>query len=290
MLGISDLRGIKEEPVLIINGKNFKTAPATFEEVLFSAAITVPLELDPLKLEAMDFSLKLPVKGSSNISFLPTGKTTSAKVSGNWPDPSFGGAYIPENRNVTEKDFSGEWKVLHFNRSFPQQWKGNFPELQSSVFGVGLLMPVDQYQKSIRTAKYAILIILLTFISLFIVEISCRIRIHPFQYLLIGSALIVYYVLLLSLSEQLGFDIAYLIASTATVILISLYATSFIRLRNVRWLFSSLLVLFYGFIYGITQLQDYALLMGSIGLFMIIAVLMYVSRKINWYKNEPAVV
>jgi inner membrane protein len=150
-------------------------------------------------------------------------------------------------------------------------------------------MPVDQYQKSMRTAKYSILIILLTFIALFLVEITQKIRIHPFQYILVGAALTIYYTLLLSISEQLGYNAAYGIASVATVVLISLYAVTFLRTAKLAIVFTSLLTLFYGFIFVIILQQDFSLLIGSVGLFITIGVLMYFSRKVDWYDSSKHV-
>jgi inner membrane protein len=173
--------------------------------------------------------------------------------------------------------------VLHFNRPFSQQWTNKNQSLSGWDFGVKLLVPVDQYQKSIRTSKYGILVILLTFISLLLVEITQKLRIHPFQYILIGAALTIYYTLLLSFSEHLGYNTAYLIASVATVVLISAYATTFLSNIRLVVLVSMLLVLFYSFIFVIILQQELSLLLGSVGLFIIIGMLMYFSRKVKWY-------
>ncbi|MBX2944129.1 MAG: inner membrane CreD family protein, partial [Cyclobacteriaceae bacterium] len=154
-----------------------------------------------------------------------------------------------------------------------------------SDFGVELLIPVEQYQKSMRTSKYGVLIILLTFVSLFLVEISQKIKIHPYQYLLIGAALIVYYTLLLSLSEQVGYNGSYLISSMATVALLTLYSVSFLKPKKLVGLFSGLLMVFYGFIYVIIIQRDFSLLTGSVGLFIVISVLMYLTRRISWYRE-----
>ncbi|MEQ8425698.1 MAG: cell envelope integrity protein CreD, partial [Cyclobacteriaceae bacterium] len=231
------------------------------------------------------FSLHLSFKGSRGLDFVPVGKTTSVKLSGPWPNPSFNGEFLPTSRTITENGFDAEWKVLHFNRPFTQQWAGETKNLSGSDFGVELLIPVEQYQKSMRTSKYGILIILLTFVSLFLVEISQRIKIHPFQYILIGAALIVYYSLLLSISEQIGYNGSYLISSIATIALITFYSASFLRLRKLVGLFSALLVAFYSFIYIIIIQQDFSLLTGSVGLFVVIGALMYLTRKINWYRE-----
>jgi inner membrane protein len=158
--------------------------------------------------------------------------------------------------------------------------------LSGSEFGVRLLIPADQYQKSIRTAKYGALIIILAFTALFLVEITTKIRIHPFQYILIGVALIIYYTLLLSLSEQVGYNIAYGISSVATIFLVSFYASSFLKKKSILFLFTTLMTFFYAFIFVIIQAQDYSLLIGSIGLFIIIGLLMYFSRNIKWYGDR----
>lgn len=297
MFGLSDLRGIGENPELKINDKSYITEPHT-EEIktneyknVFSRSIASRIDINN-EQENISFSMSYALKGSGKLYFLPMGKSTSVDMTGDWGNPKFDGFYLPETRNVTDENFAATYNVLNFNRPFPQQWVNSFPSMSETAFGVNLIMPVDQYQKSIRTAKYGILIILLTFVSLFLIELICKIRIHPFQYVLIGAALIVYYTLLLSMSEQIGFNLSYIIATIATVTLISVYSISFTRRKNISALLSVLLTVFYGYIFIITQQQDYALLLGSIGLFIIIAVLMYVSRKINWYSDEkikPAV-
>lgn len=229
--------------------------------------------------------IKLSLKGSQRLNFVPSGKTTSVNLSGAWNDPSFDGEFLPETREITESGFTASWKVLHYNRPFSQQWNTLDEKLSGSDFGVKLLVPVDQYQKSIRTSKYGQLIIILTFVALFLVEITRKIRIHPFQYILIGVALIIYYTLLLSFSEQVGYNIAYWIASASTVGLISFYSISFLKSRGLVALFTTLLIIFYSFIFVIILQQDFSLLLGSIGLFMIVAALMYFSRKVSWYKS-----
>jgi inner membrane protein len=219
------------------------------------------------------------------LDFVPVGKTTNVRLDGEWADPSFDGEFLPNAPEISQEGFSASWKVLHFNRPFAQQWTGENQELSSADFGVKLLIPVDQYQKSIRTSKYGVLVILLTFIALFLVEITQKVRIHPFQYILIGAALIIYYTLLLSFSEHIGYNLAYVVSSIATVILISMYATTFLPSKGLTFLFSLLLIIFYTFIFIIILQQDFSLLLGSIGLFVIVSLLMYFSRRISWYRQ-----
>jgi inner membrane protein len=299
VLGIRDLRGISDNPTLLVGGKECTGEPSSNLNFFSqggddngkrSSGNGVIMKL-PWKTAA-DFSgdvaMTLSLKGSSHLYFAPVGKTTDVTLSGPWADPSFDGEFLPSKSEVTEETFSATWKVLHYNRPFAQSWFNEEKNLTGSDFGARLLIPVDQYQKSMRSAKYGVLVIMLTFVALFMVEIMKKIRIHPFQYILIGAALIIYYSLLLSFSEQVGYNWAYLIATLATVALVGLYSITFLTSRVLVVTFTSLLTFFYVFIFVIIQLQDYSLLLGSIGLFLIIGVIMYFSRGIKWYKETAA--
>ena len=158
--------------------------------------------------------------------------------------------------------------------------------MQESSFGVKLLIPVDNYQKTYRSAKYAILLITLSFTLFFFIEVLNRKRIHPFQYILVGVALCLFYTLLLSVSEYISFNLSYLLSAAAIILLISLYAKTIFNNLRLALLFSLVLIILYVFVFSIIQLQDYALLLGSIGLFIVLALVMYLSRKINWYGSE----
>jgi inner membrane protein len=304
IFSISDLRGINDNPVFMVGDKNSSTEPSNDLHVStkkfksefnsnyadqsaeFSTdGITAKLDWTSAKDFQGNTSIKLNLKGSQTLNFVPTGKTTTVKLTGTWGNPSFDGKFIPESRTISDSSFKATWKVLHYNRPFAQQWNNESMELSGSEFGVNLIIPADQYQKSMRTSKYGQLIIILTFVALFLVEITNKIRIHPFQYILIGCALIIYYTLLLSFSEQLGYNAAYWIATIATVTLISLYAISFLKNFRLVILLTGVMMIFYTFIFVIILQQDLSLLLGSIGLFIIIACLMYFSRKITWYKE-----
>lgn len=289
ILGISDLRGLGSTPEVRIGAHELVTDPSAdiYERAMPAQAVRGVVAETGWK-SAADFegnvAFGLKLRGSESLNFVPAGKETAVSLQGPWGSPSFDGAFLPDHE-VTEDSFSAKWNVLHFNRPFPQQWSGNDKVLSGSEFGVNLLVPVDQYQKSSRTAKYAALIIILTFVSLFLVEITLKVRIHPFQYTLIGAALIIYYTLLLSISEQLGFNPAYWIATVATVTLVSLYARTFLNKAQPVMLFTAMLTVFYAFIFVIILQQDLSLLIGSIGLFIVVGLLMYFSRKIVWYKE-----
>lgn len=279
--GISDLRGIVETPTLTLGGKDLVVEPTndvrfSYERRKYagdenSPLITAGVEAPLGWTSESDFkeqaSMKLSLKGSSVIRFLPLGKTTDLSLQGPWNSPSFEGEFLPTTRTISNDGFEATWKILHFNRPFAQVWSGKDKALDNYDLATRLIVPADQYQKSIRTAKYGILLILLSFMSLFLVEIVKKIQIHPFQYILIGAALIIYYTLLLSLSEHIGYNIAYLVSTAATVALVSLYSTTFMAERSLVFLFTGLITFFYGFIFVIIQAQDFSLLIGSLGLF-----------------------
>jgi inner membrane protein len=288
---ISDLKGLKTNPVVKVSTQMLTASPTFNNEALFTDGLQVAVNLTGISDQTLPFDYSLDLTGSDELSFLQLGKTTDVNVTGNWNSPSFDGRALPDTRKISEKSFSAHWRMLYYNRPFPQQWAANDTLLNNhakqaeATFGVKLRLPVDEYQKTTRTSKYAILIILLTFISLFLTELIRKQRIHSFNYILIGAAMIVYYILLLSFSEQIGFAYAYLVASMATVGLITAFIASLLKNKLAAVVFACILSIFYVFIYVIIQLEDFALMLGSIALFIIIAVLMYFSRKINWDRH-----
>ena len=287
LFSISDLKGLKTNPQVAIAGQTITAEPAAGDK-LFANSLQVDVNLQGLIDKTIPFEFTLDLKGSQELSFLHTGKTTDVELSGNWPSPSFDGRYLPDTRIINNEGFSAKWRMLYYNRPFPQQWVQdtglltNEKKAADATFGVKLKMPVDEYQKTMRTSKYGILIIMLTFVSLFLTEMVRKQKVHVFNYILIGAAMIIYYTLLLSFSEQVGYNIAYLIASVATVALIATFLASLLKNSKAAIVFTIILTLFYSFIYVIIQLEDLSLLIGSIALFIIVAALMYSSRKINW--------
>ncbi len=288
---ISDLKGLKTNPVIRLGGQSLQAEPVFNEKGLFSNGLQAAINLMATKDKPVPFDFDLDLKGSGGLSFLHTGKTTDVEASGNWSTPSFDGRYLPDYRKVDDKGFTAKWRMLYYNRPFAQEWAADDTILNDmhkhadAIFGVKLKVPVDQYQKTMRTGKYGILIILLTFISLFLTELISKQKIHVFNYILIGVAMVIYYTLLLSFSEQVGYNFAYLIASVSTITLIAVFTASLLKNKIAALLFTAILAVFYIFIFVIIQLEDLALLIGSIALFIIISALMYFSRKINLDKN-----
>lgn len=290
-LSISDLRGINEEVKINWSGKNLTFLPGLQNTTIGNSGISVSVpKIGEDKKCEFDFTLGL--KGSESILFSPVGEKTEVQISSSWNDPGFTGNFLPNKRDINDSGFTAEWNILHFNRNFSQIWTDQknttgipSTEIHSSDFGVELVSMANHYQKNTRSAKYAILIILITFIVFFMYEVFSKQRIHPFQYIMVGSALTLFYLLLLSITEHLGFNLAYLIASVAVLVLVVLYSRTFMpKIKSSAGIGLALAACF-GFIFILLQLESFALLAGSIGIFLLLATLMYSTRKINWYKE-----
>ena len=294
-LGVSDLRGIQERVELrwgedAGRGRHFLPGSAGVE--VLPTGLHVPLGEAGLDRAAgrLPFSLEIVLRGTETLSFLPLGEVTTVRLASPWPDPGFDGAFLPRQRRLGPDGFTARWEVPYFGRGYPQAWRGgeeNPRELcalvRSSAFGVTLVRPADQYQQTERSAKYAVLFIVLTFTTLFLLELLSPVRLHPVQYLLVGFALCLFYVLLLALAEHLGFPAAYATAAAAVVVLVSLYARSLLKSwRRIAPLALAVSGL-YGFLYSLLVARDYSLLMGACGLFLILALVMYLTRHLDWW-------
>jgi inner membrane protein len=282
--GISDMRGIQESIDLKFDGKNYEAEPGIPTSNISRTGISTRIAFDPDSSKSLPFEFDLKLNGSKELQFVPVGKNTQVSLSSEWDTPSFFGAFLPDKREVDEDGFEAEWKVLHLNRNYPQKWRNRAHDPSGSDFGVSLLFPVDHYQKAHRSAKYAVMFIGLTFVLFFFSEVLNRRRIHPIQYLLVGLALCLFYTMLISFSEHISFAISYLIASLATIMLITAYSASMLRNKRLVSLVGFALVVLYSFLFTILQLEEYALLMGSIGLFLVMAAIMYLSRNVDWYR------
>ena len=284
-LGMSDLRGIQENISLQWNEKHYQFNPGLETNDVINNGITASVPVQDLDSAKGDwkFALSLDFNGSSSLNFIPVGKSTHVTIKSPWKNPSFDGSFLPDNREISKDGFTANWEVLHLNRPYPQSFRGSNRAIQNSDFGVNLLIPIDEYQKSMRSAKYAAMFITLTFLIFFFVQILSHVRIHPIQYIMVGLALCVFYTLLIAFSEHISFKLSYLISSAAIITMITAFAHSISKNKLVTKVIGLILTLLYLFIYSIIQMQDYALLMGSIGLFLVLAVVMYLSRKINWY-------
>lgn len=303
VLGIPDLKGVKQDIVFLWGTEKLMAMPGLKNRDLAKTGVTAPVQFNfSDHPEGIPFSVSIDLNGSGMAGFVPMGRITTAEMTSSWKDPSFEGSLLPDEHRIDDSGFTAKWKVLQLNRDFPQQWKDKEFDLYSSatdditpsvsngtprsVFGTRFLIPVDHYQKSTRSVKYAVMFTMLTFLLFFFIEILGKKRFHPVQYFLVGLALMVFYTLLVSLSEQMAFGYAYLIAAVAIVGLIAGYTATVFRSRKLALIMTLVLGFLYVFLYVLLQLQDYALLLGSVGLFTVLAAVMFLSRNIEWYKTE----
>lgn len=324
VFGIQDIKGISKNPSFTWDGKAYEMGKFENDLKLFNQNFSVDLALEGNESLNKSFEINLDLKGSKSLNFLPLAKQTKIEANGNWANPSFNGNFLPDEREVNST-FKAVWNIPDFSRKQSQQWTGepsgiykfqgldlaggneklggyqsaqavdanysNVVETQLTsddydMVQINFLPQVDNYQKSTRVTKYGALVIALTFISLVFMEIIKKQRVHLIQYVLIGFAMVLFYALLLAISEHIGFNLAYLIAAFATIILISSFIKAITKDMKSALVFSAILALFYTFIFVLLQLRDYSLIVGTVGLFIILAVLMRLSTKINWYQFE----
>lgn len=286
-IGLNDLRGIGNGSSVLLNGVPYEIMPGLHNRDLTDKGIHVPLDTELLQSNGtLTFHISIELKGSSDLFITPVGKNTEVNIASSWPDPSFTGKFLPSDKKITSTGFDATWEVNYLNRNFPQSWYNSNHSLSESTFGVNFLIPVDHYQKSERSVKYAFMFIALTFLVFLLTEIILKTRIHPIQYLLVGFALIIFYTLLISLAEHVGFNIAYLISTIAVTTLVGGYMKGSTSSGKVGLISGLLLFFLYSFLFTTLQLQELSLLMGSVGLFLILTVIMIVSRKINWYRED----
>jgi inner membrane protein len=284
-LGITDMRGIQDKIIINFNGADYNASPGLKTIDLAEAGVGTQIKpLTPNEPNKFNFTLNL--NGSEQISFVPVGESNTIRINSTWPSPSFNGAFLPVSREVKKDGFSANWKILHLNRNYPQFWEGAKYKVAPSAFGLQLILTADIYQKSMRLAKYSIMFLVFTFAAFFFSEIINKRRVHPIQYLLIGMAILIFYTLVLSLSEHMHFNYAYIMSAAVVTLIIAGYAKAIVSNSRFAFTIAGLLTILYSYLFIVLQLEDYALIMGSIGLLIILAIVMYMTRKIDWYEIE----
>jgi inner membrane protein len=276
-----NLRGINEDLVVKWDDSTvvFNPQAAGTSDMKDAFAAAISLSADEAAKEH-SFQMQFSLNGSEQLLFAAAARENKLEMRSSWPDPSFTGVKLPDTREIQDSGFVANWKYM--NRSVPMIWNNNFYDLSQSTLGADLLIPVDSYNKTERSVKYALLCIILTFAAFFLIESIYGKSLHLVQYGLAGLALVLFYTLLLSVSEYLGFNLAYLLAGAATIGLVAWYVGSVMKSSKLALFISFVLAVVYSYIFSIIQLQDYALLMGSIGLFIALAIIMYFSRKLQW--------
>ena len=287
-LPISDARYVRE-PIVLSSGNGTTAFEAGGARVPgFGPLLVAPyaaLGLGPITAPQA-FSFELALAGTGALTFLPLGEETRVALTSDWPSPSFVGAFLPSERTVDAAGFTAEWRVLDLGRSYPSTWKrtGSTPEnVEPSAFGAELITPVGVHEAVMRATKYGVLILGFTFAAYFLFELFAALRLHALQYLLIGLANSVFYLLLLALAEHVGFAPAYLASALASTGLITSYSGAVLRSMRRAAPIGALLTALYGYLYVTLKAEDYALLFGALGVFAVLAAFMYLTRRIDWF-------
>jgi inner membrane protein len=293
-IAVTDLRGTRESLVLDWGGVKRPLLPGS-QVPGFTTGATASLGSDKPIASEIEFSIPLDFNGSDGVFFAPFGVENVATLKSNWPDPGFRGAFSPADRSVRPDGFDAKWKISYYGRDYPQQWESragntrfNVASVNNSRFGAQFLSILDAYRYVERSIKYGVLFLVLVFTTFFLFEVTARQKIHPFQYLMVGAALCLFYLLLLSISEFVGFGYAYLLAAVASTLLIAWYCRFFLGGGVRTLMIGAGLAGVYTFLYITLRQQDYALLMGAIALFIVLAIVMYVTRKVDWYARDAS--
>jgi len=286
---VSDVRGLADNIPLKVNGQTVAFQPGLGMNGVAGSGIHAPLRLTAMPNGlALDTSFTL--RGSRELSFAPLGQQTTGNITSNWADPSFFGAFLPSDRQVQSNGFQASWTVPYLARGFGQSFAAPDAAVASALsspFGVRFYQPVDLYQLVQRSLKYAVLFVGLAFLVFFVSELIADRRLHGAQYALIGAAQVLFYLLLLSFAEHIGFAIAYVMAAGATVVMTSLYAVSAFASRKQAGALFVVLSILYGLLYVILIQEDYALLIGALVLFAALGATMFVTRQLDWSRVVP---
>jgi inner membrane protein len=297
VLGVSGVSGLKEAALLKIQGGpdiaftpslGYPAGGLTGINAKLAGPVVAPDADQPTA--PFKFTLELAFNGSVSLDFAPVARDTRVSLASNWPHPSFGGAFLPDQRQITAKGFTATWKVPHLARSVPEAWslsEAGIDRLSPYTFGVRLVAPVDFYSLVNRAAKYGLMFVALAFMAVFCLELLSGRSVHAVQYVFAGLALVFFYVLLLSLAEQIGFTSAYLLAATATGAMLATYFGVALSSRQMGWIMAAVLAVIYLLLYFILTLEDYALLAGALLGFAALTIVMFATVRVNWSGRAP---
>jgi inner membrane protein len=288
-ISITDLRGAKESLQIKVADQILPLRPGK-RLAGFAGGVFARIKGLHSEAAAIPFSMSLTFNGSRSLRFAPIGMNNDVRLASSWPDPSFQGAFLPVDRKIGPDGFRAHWQAPYYGRSYPQQWTEktvpSADNIASSFFGVDLVPLLDSYRYVERSIKYGILLIVLLFIAFFLFEIISGLKIHAFQYSLIGIAACLFFLCLLALSEVMSFGAAYWISAAVTALMISLYSIKALRSAGRGGVIGVGLTIVYAFLFIILRMQDYSLLVGACGLVLAVALIMYVTRNLDWYARD----
>ena len=284
-VGLGEIRGLEQISLRLAD-----------RQVPLRARNDVPLSLpqsvghlftEELAAGAIDFEIEMRLRGSRSLRFVAAGQETGVELDSSWPSPGFVGSVLPAQRELTDDGFSAAWRINSLSRAFPMIWQSDsvrVEKLTASTFGVALVLPADQYQQVERALKYSLLFVTATFGVLLLLEILAPVRLHPMHFLLVGAALVLFYLLLIALSEHIGITLAYGLASSAIVLLLSTYSRAILHSRRAGEIVGSVVAVLYGYLFTLLRAESYSLLFGALGLFGLLATAMYLTRRLDWYE------
>ena len=286
-VGLTDLRGIRSLG-FTLDDQPVGFTPGLSKTQLFLSGLQARLPKAGADFAGRghSFRLRLAVNGTGALEFLPLGSETKLTVAADWPHPSFTGAALPAERSIGKDGFSASWATSYLARSYPPSWRAedlSFADQPDGRIGVALVLPGDSYQQTDRIVKYGVLVIGLIFSTIFVAGLLKTTRAHLVQYLLVGSSICIFYMLVLSLSEHIRFVAAYAIASGADIATVALYVWRTVA-RFTGYVVAAVLGLIHGWMYLLLQMEDYVLVAGSLGLFAALATVMYVTRNVDWFR------
>ncbi|AIY44002.1 Inner membrane protein CreD [Collimonas arenae] len=281
-IGISDVRGLLGSPLLKISGQALalEQGAGGLGKGMHAALPQSGL----VENGSIDVSLAMTVAGTESLAITPIGDNNRFELSSSWPHPQFGGSFLPRSRSISEQGFRAVWEVSSLASNAQRQLRSDDKTGIESL-DIQLAEPVNIYSQADRATKYGLLFVLLTFVGFFIFEMIKQLPIHPIQYLLVGLGLAIFFLILVSLSEHIPFWQAYLAASAACISLLTFYLSQVLRSIGRGLGFGAMLTMLYGTLYGLLISEDNALMLGSLMLFVILAVIMIVTRKIDWYQT-----
>ncbi len=285
---VSDARAIQQQVYLKWNGRSLPFEPGLGKTRQKGYGFHLPLKSLP-DTKTYQFSINLLLNGSERLYLTPLGKDSTIQISANWPDPSFQGNWLPVKRTIDRKGFAATWKIPYISRNFSQSWlNDNFNEtlLSQAAIGVDFISPVNNYRMAVRSIKYAFVFLLLTFGTMWLIEVISRHKVHLIQYLFIGLGMSFFYLLLVSFSEHISFGWSYSIASIAVIVMVTAYSKTALKTGKRALVIGSGITLLYGYLYTLLQEQNYSMLIGSIGMFTALALVMFLTRKIDWYGQQ----
>jgi len=284
---VSDSRGIRNAPALTLNGSTFEFAPGCAGSITGNGMHVSLKALAAAEPHTLNFDFSLDLQGMTTLAVTPTGNNTEMSLKSSWPHPSFGGSYLPLTRTVDKKGFTAQWLVTNLARNNSAHNEDGSPTGKEG-FSVDFINPVNVYLLSERAVKYGVLFVVLVFTSFFMFEVLRSLRIHPMQYLLVGLAMAMFFLLIISLSEHMPFLASYVVSGAACAALIGIYLAGVLKNRKPALAFSGGIVLLYAVLYGVLQSEDNALLMGTLVMFAALAAVMVLTRRMDWYKLNVA--